>query len=54
MTEEATVGEHSHTDECGEHPGCTCPMTGDPLPWHDPDCAAHDDDARENCPRRRR
>lgn len=26
----------------GFHPGCTCPMTGDPLDWHHDDCAAHD------------
>ena len=30
----------------GEHPGCTCPMTGDSAAWHYDDCAAHDDDAR--------
>lgn len=31
----------------GHHPGCTCPMTGDPAAWHHDDCAAHDNDARE-------
>lgn len=31
----------------GQHPGCTCPMTGDKPAWHHDDCAAHDDDARE-------
>lgn len=38
-----------HADECGDHPGCTCPMTGDPPSWHHDDCAAHDDAVRWYC-----
>lgn len=45
------VTDCHHGDECGRHPGCTSPMTGDSPSWHFDECAAHDDTRRNLCSR---
>lgn len=44
-TSHRDMREHMDAGQC-QHPGCTCPMTGDPPAWHHDDCAAHDPTVR--------